>query len=144
MPNLPLKILAHRHGFFSNDLKETMSLKNTVNKRKLANAKKKNEAPALEDHQTDDNYDEQDWHYEDEDQDYDADRPSVHENHLEPDEETPEDLLSDEHFHKLKSSRAKKHPRIEEHALKDVEYHSKAGKNSRLTGSNVRRKKSQF
>jgi hypothetical protein len=50
---------------------------------------------------------------------------------------------NEEHFHKLKG-KYKRHQRIEESALNHVNYHSRGGKSSRVTGTTARRKKSQF
>jgi hypothetical protein len=69
-------------------------------------------------------------------------RPAAH-GTLENNPEADDEERSEENFHKLKG-KYKKHERIEESALKDINYHSPGGKNSRITGSTSRRKKSQF
>jgi hypothetical protein len=62
---------------------------------------------------------------------------------LEENPEADEEERSEEHFHRLKGKYTK-HQRIDEAALKDVNYHSPGGKNSRVTGTTTRRKKSKF
>jgi hypothetical protein len=74
--------------------------------------------------------------------DNDPERPGAN-GTLEDNPEADDEERSEEYFHKLKG-KSKKHPRIDEAALKDVNYHSPGGKSSRFTGTNVRRKKSQF